>query len=199
MNPADPFDESPRGQGSARLAGRTAFITGAGSGIGRAVALPLAREGARVAITHRSDPGHSDPGDARETLARIRDLGGPEGVALPLDVASHASIATAAKAAEAPGGRIDALVRVASVQVRQERLLDLPPKQAEATLRAIALGSLWAARAALPRMGRGGAIAWRTSGVACRGNPPLIGDAVSKGAELVSRRQPRRQPRRRPR
>lgn len=181
MTPSDPFDESPRGQGSGKLAGRAVFISGGGSGIGRAVALLFAREGARVAITY-----HSDPGDAQETLARMRDLGGEEGLALPLDASSHGSVLSAVgRAAEALGGRLDVLVLVASMQAQEEDVTKITPEQAEQTFRVNALGYLWTVQAALPHMGSGGAIVATVSVVAYKGNPKLVDYAMSKGAELA--------------
>lgn len=176
-----PFDEAPRGRGSDKLKGRTAFITGASSGIGRAVALLFAREGARVAIAY-----HSDPEDAEETLARMRDLSGQDGFRVQMDAGDAASNKAATrKAIEWLGGRLDVLICNASMQVEQPDVLQIPEEQASQTLFVNALGYLWTIQAALPAMGEGGAIIGTSSVVAYRGNPTLVDYAMGKGAELA--------------
>lgn len=179
-DPDQPFDEAPRGPATGRLKGRTAFITGASSGIGRATALLFAREGARVAIAY-----HSDPEDAEETLRRMRDLGG-DGHAVGMDAGVHEENARATREAVAwLGGRLDILVCNASMQVVREDVLEIPPEQAEKTLFVNALGYLWTIQAALPAMGEGGSIIGTTSVVAYKGNQQLVDYAMGKGAELA--------------
>lgn len=179
-DPAKPFDEAPRGRGADKLRGKTAFITGASSGIGRATALLFAREGARVAIAY-----HSDPDDADETLARMRDFGA-EGHKVQMDAGDAASNKAATREAiEWLGGRLDVLVCNASMQVNKEDVLEIPEDQAQKTLFVNALGYLWTIQAALPAMGEGGSIIGTSSVVAFRGNPTLVDYAMGKGAELA--------------
>ena len=179
-DPDQPFDEFPRGEGCGRLRGKTAFITGASSGIGRATALLFAREGARVAISY-----YSDPEDAEETIRRMRDLGG-EGFAVGMNAGVQEENARATReAVQWLGGKLDILVCNASMQVVQENVLDIPPDQARETLLVNALGYLWTVQAALPAMGQGGSIIGTTSVVAYKGNQQLVDYAMGKGAELA--------------
>src|SRR5919202_3846129 len=91
-----------------RLEGKVAIVTGAGQGIGRAYALRLAQEGARVAVAEiQADKGE-------ETAAAIRAAGG-EALALPTDVADEASTEAMARATIERFGRIDALVNNAAI------------------------------------------------------------------------------------
>jgi NAD(P)-dependent dehydrogenase (short-subunit alcohol dehydrogenase family) len=179
-NPLRPFDESPRGQGSGKLKGRTAFVTGASSGIGRAVALLFAREGARVAISY-----YKDPDDAEETIRRMRELGS-EGFAVGMDAGVHSeNRAATEEAVRWLGGKLDVLVVNASMQIVQKDVLDITPEQARDTVMVNALGYLWTIQAALPSMGKGGAIVGTTSVVAYKGNEMLVDYAMTKGAELA--------------
>jgi NAD(P)-dependent dehydrogenase (short-subunit alcohol dehydrogenase family) len=178
--PLSPFDEAPRGKGADKLAGKTAFVTGASSGIGRATALLFAREGARVAISY-----YSDPEDAQETLRRMRELGA-DGHAVRMDAGVHdQNRAATAEAVRWLGGHLDVLVCNASMQIVQKDVLDVTPDQARDTLFVNALGYLWTIQAALPAMGEGGAIIGTTSVVAYKGNEQLVDYAMSKGAELA--------------
>jgi NAD(P)-dependent dehydrogenase (short-subunit alcohol dehydrogenase family) len=179
-DPDKPFDESPRGRGSGKLEGKTAFVTGASSGIGRATALLFAREGARVAVSY-----HSDPQDAEETLRRMREFG-TDGVSVGMDAGVHESNTRATREAiERLGGKLDILVCNASMQVVQEDVLDIPPEQAEKTLFVNALGYLWTIQAALPHMKEGSCIVCTVSVVAYKGNQQLVDYAMGKGAELA--------------
>jgi NAD(P)-dependent dehydrogenase (short-subunit alcohol dehydrogenase family) len=96
------------------LTGQTAIVTGAGSGLGQAMAFALAGDGARVAVTEL--PGKDAL--AAETVAAIAEAGG-EAMALPLDVRDLASIDACVEAARAAFGRIDILVNNAGLNVRQ--------------------------------------------------------------------------------
>ena len=179
-DPNQPFDESPRGPATGKLKGKTAFVTGASSGIGRATALLFAREGARVAISY-----YSDPQDAEETLRRMREFGG-EGHAVGMDAGVHEENTRATReAVEWLGGKLDILICNASMQIVQEDVLNISPDQARDTLLVNALGYLWTVQAALPAMREGSAIVCTTSVVAYKGNQQLVDYAMGKGAELA--------------
>ncbi|EYD75219.1 short-chain dehydrogenase/reductase SDR [Rubellimicrobium mesophilum DSM 19309] len=179
-DPDDPFDEAPRGPGCGKLRGKTAFVTGASSGIGRATALLFAREGARVAISY-----YSDPQDAEETLRRMREFG-VEGVSVGMDAGVHGENTRATREAiERLGGSLDILVCNASMQIVQEDVLDVSPEQARDTLLVNALGYLWTIQAALPSMRAGSCIVGTVSVVAYKGNEQLVDYAMGKGAELA--------------
>ena len=179
-DPNDPFDEAPRGPGCGKLKGKTAFVTGASSGIGRATALLFAREGARVAVSY-----YSDPQDAEETLRRMREFD-VEGVSVGMDAGIHEENTRATREAiEKLGGSLDILVCNASMQIVQEDVLDVSPEQARDTLFVNALGYLWTIQAALPSMRDGSCIVGTVSVVAYKGNQQLVDYAMGKGAELA--------------
>ncbi len=100
---------------SQNLAGRTALVTGAGSGLGQAIAIELARRGAHVAFTEL--PDRLDR--AQTTLDRIESAGGT-GLVLSLDVTDLENVRQVANSAAAVHGRIDMLVNNAGVNIRQD-------------------------------------------------------------------------------
>ncbi len=127
------------------LEGRVAFLTGAGSGIGRAGALALAREGARVTVTDL------DGTRARAVAEEIQADGG-EAEALALDAADDAAVLAAIDAVAARG-RLDILHSHAGIQV-QGRLTDINPEGMDASWRLNVRAHFIAARAAMPHMQR---------------------------------------------
>jgi len=138
--------------GTGRLKGRRALITGADSGIGRAVAIAFAREGADVAISYLCEDG-----DARET-ERLVVESGRKAVLLAGDIAEHdVSAAVARKAVEAFGG-IDILVNNAAFQRTYEKFEDIPDDEFENTFRVNVFAMFRMCKALLPQMGEGGSI-----------------------------------------
>jgi NAD(P)-dependent dehydrogenase (short-subunit alcohol dehydrogenase family) len=152
------------------LKNRVVLVTGASSGIGRATAVAFAGEGARVAITYRSNEA-----GARETLDRIRSAGG-EGFALPMDLEDHSGIDDVVAQVIGRWGRIDVLignaVRWANIWGRPLNQLD--PGELTAILRGNLEGTFHLLRAVLPSMvqERWGRIVLISSGLAEHGVPP---------------------------
>lgn len=178
MDPNAPADHAPRYPGSGRLAGRTAFVSGGASGIGRAVAELFAREGARLVI-----PWHSDESEAREVAALAR-AEGAEVLVLPLDAADRGSCFAAIATTVQRFGSLDVLICNASIQTFQPDVTRIDEAGVERLFRTNVFGYLWLVQAALPHMARGGSIVCTTSVNAYRGHAELIDYSASKGAEL---------------
>lgn len=178
MDRDTPADYTPRYPGSGRLAGRTAFVSGGSSGIGRAVVQLFAREGANVVI-----PWHSDETEADEVAALAR-AEGAKVLTLHLDVADRASCFAGIQAAVDRFGGLDVLVCNASIQTMQDDVLKITEDQVEMLFRTNVFGYLWLVQAALPHLGRGASIVCTTSVNAYRGHARLMDYSASKGAEL---------------
>lgn len=149
--PADHGEQSYKGSG--RLAGRRALITGGDSGIGRAVAIAFAREGADVAIAHLP----AEQPDAEETLKLIRDSG-RKGAALPGDVTDESyARALPRRAAEELGG-LDILVVNAAHQKYFESLDKMTTEDFDKTVRTNLHALFWTTQEAARIMPPGGSI-----------------------------------------
>jgi NAD(P)-dependent dehydrogenase (short-subunit alcohol dehydrogenase family) len=169
----DHGEESYRGAG--KLEGRRALITGGDSGIGRAVAIAFAREGADVAIVH-----YDEEDDAEETLRWVREAG-REGVARRADLADRAACAgVMAWAVEELGG-LDILVNNAAYQCEVD-FEELTDQQIERTFRSNILAYIHLARFALPHLEEGGVILNTGSVTAMQGHGTLVDYAATKGA-----------------
>jgi NAD(P)-dependent dehydrogenase (short-subunit alcohol dehydrogenase family) len=162
--------------GHGRLTGRRAIITGGDSGIGRAVALAFAREGADVLISYLSE--HED---AAETVRLVRGAG-RRGIAVPGTIEDpHHCEEIAARAAEELGG-IDILVNNAAMQAVHESIEEILPEEWDRTLRVNIHAMFYLTRVALPRMPPGSAIINTTSVNAFQPQPRLLAYASTKGA-----------------
>ncbi|MDX2081694.1 MAG: SDR family oxidoreductase [Terrimicrobiaceae bacterium] len=147
---ADHGEDSYRGFG--RLKGKRALITGADSGIGRAVALAFAREGADVAISYLNEDA-----DAAET-ERLVTAEGQQAVLLPGDIGQRGTaLAVATQAAERLGG-IDIVVNNAAFQRSYGSFLDISDEEFEETYRVNVFAMFWICKALLPRIPAGGSI-----------------------------------------
>lgn len=175
MSPqADHGESSYKGTG--QLKGRHALITGADSGIGRAVALAFAREGADIAISYLSEET-----DARETERLVTEAG-RRAVLLPGDIAEHkVSAAVATKAVDALG-TIDILVNNAALQRTYEKFEDIPDNEFEETFRVNIFAMFRLCKALLPQMKKGGSVINTGSIQSFDPSPSLIPYASTKAA-----------------
>jgi len=170
-------DSAPRFAGSGRLEGKVALITGGDSGIGRAVARAMAREGAEIAIAYLDE--HAD---ARETCGLVADEG-REALAVAGDIGDPAHAGALVAQVVARFGRLDILVNNAAEQHECDDLTDITPDQLERTFRSNVFGYFHVTRAALPALRESrGTIINTTSVTAYRGSPKLIDYAATRGA-----------------
>ena len=161
---------------SARLQGKVALVSGGDSGIGRAVAVGFAKEGAEVGIIYLDE--HDD---AAETL-RLVEAEGCRGLAIAGDAGNSDFCREAARRMVAKFGRVDILVNNAAEQHLVEKLEDLSDEQLERTFRTNIFSQFYLTRAVLPHMPDGGAIVNTTSVTAYQGNPALLDYSSTKGA-----------------
>ncbi|HSJ29821.1 MAG TPA: SDR family oxidoreductase [Longimicrobiales bacterium] len=167
---------APAYRGAGKLDGKVALITGADSGIGRAVAVLFAREGADVAIAYLSEDS-----DAEETLRAV-EAEGRRGILLPGDVSDPAYAEHAVTATAEQLGGLDILVNNAAYQQHQKSLLDITDEQLERTFRTNIFGYFYMARAALRLLGEGGVIINTGSVTGIDGSGGLLDYASTKGA-----------------
>ena len=177
MRPAPEY--GPRYPGSDRLKGDVAVITGGDSGIGRAVAVLFAREGAKVAIIY-----YDEHEDAKTTASEVEAEGG-ECLLIAGDQADAQFCRDAAAQVVERFGKIDILVNNAAVQKGYESLTDIPDEWLERTVRVNSLGYMFMTKAFLPHLGEGARIVNTTSINAFRGNASLIDYSTTKGANLA--------------
>ncbi len=163
--------------GRQRLVGKRAVITGGDSGIGRAVAVTFAKEGADVLIAHL--PEESD--DARATAELVR----AEGRTALLHAAdlrtAQAARTLAEEAVEGLGG-VDVLVCNAAYQMAHDELGDFPPEQLERTFATNVLGPFWLVQALAPQLEDGGSVLVTTSVQAYSPSDHLLDYAATKAA-----------------
>src|SRR6195952_594333 len=166
-------------QGSGRLSGRKALITGGDSGMGRAAAIAYAREGADVAINYHPD---EEP-DAQEVIKLIKDAG-RNGVALPGDLRDAAFCKKlVADAVEKLGG-LDIVVSNAGRQQAHDSILDITTEQFDWTMKTNIYAPFWIIKAALPHLKPGSVIIGTTSEQAYDPTPDLYDYAQTKAATM---------------
>jgi NAD(P)-dependent dehydrogenase (short-subunit alcohol dehydrogenase family) len=172
-----PRYEAPSYRGSGKLAGRVALITGGDSGIGRAVAVLYAREGADVAIVYLKE----EQPDADETRAAV-ECEGRRCLLLPGDVTKSAFCEKVVERTIDEFGQIDILVNNAAFQQHQSSILDVTDEQFEKTFRTNIFGYFYMARAAVPRMKPGSSIVNTGSITGLQGSKELLDYSATKGA-----------------
>ncbi|RZT39561.1 SDR family oxidoreductase [Cupriavidus agavae] len=162
--------------GSGRLKGKVALVTGGDSGIGRAIAVAFAREGADVAFAYLDE--HDD---ARETERLITEAGqGALAMAGDLAEVAHADQIVADTVKRF--GRLDILVNNAAEQHPQKDIEDVTPDQLEDTFRTNVFAMFHVTRAAMQHLGKGSSILNTTSVTAYRGSAHLLDYSATKGA-----------------
>ncbi|MFN7927944.1 MAG: SDR family oxidoreductase [Blastocatellia bacterium] len=163
-------------KGSDKLQGKVALITGGDSGIGRAVAICYAREGADVAIAYLDE--HSDAEETKQLVAAE----GRRCLLLPGDVSDEGFCREAVARTVEELGRLDVLVNNAAQQFPQESITDISAEQLERTFRTNIFSYFFLAKAALPHLQPGSAIINTTSVTAYKGSPKLLDYSATKGA-----------------
>jgi NAD(P)-dependent dehydrogenase (short-subunit alcohol dehydrogenase family) len=172
---ADHGEETYEGNG--RLKGRKALITGADSGIGRAVAIAYAREGADVVLNYLP----SEEVDAKEVVALI-EAAGQKAVACPGDISNEDFCKQLVRTAAKELGSIDILVNNAGKQIYVESLEELTTEQLQQTYTVNVFAMFWITKAAIKHMPRGAAIINTTSIQAYQPSEGLLDYASTKAA-----------------
>ncbi|MGH8076466.1 MAG: SDR family oxidoreductase [Lysobacter sp.] len=167
---------APDYKGSGKLEGKVAIITGGDSGIGRAVAVLFAREGADVAILYLNE--HKD---ARDTKMYV-EKEGRRCITIVGDVRDSAFCDRAVKKTVKALGKLDILVNNAAFQLHSERLEDITDAHLQETLQTNIAGYFHMARAALPFLQRGASIINSGSKTGLMGNKELLDYSATKGA-----------------
>jgi NAD(P)-dependent dehydrogenase (short-subunit alcohol dehydrogenase family) len=176
MKPRPQF-AAPKYKGSNKLKGKAAIITGGDSGIGRAVAVLFAREGADVAIVFLP----SEKADAAETAAFV-EKEGRKCLQIPGDVKDPRFCKRAVDKTAKEFGKLDILVNNAAYQQHQSSLGDITDEQLDETFRTNIFGYFYMARAALKHLGKGGVIVNCGSITGLEGSPELLDYSATKGA-----------------
>jgi NAD(P)-dependent dehydrogenase (short-subunit alcohol dehydrogenase family) len=158
------------------LLGKTAIITGGDSGIGRAVALAFAREGADVVISYLNEEE-----DARETM-RIVGAAGRRAVLIPGDISDESHCLQIVERAFQEFGKLDILVNNAAFQMTHENITELSSEEFDYTFKTNIYAMFYLCKAALPRMEAGSAIINVASVQAYNPSPNLLAYASTKGA-----------------
>jgi len=166
----------PGYQGSGKLAGRAALITGGDSGIGRAVAVAFAKEGADVAVVYLNE--HEDASVTR----RLVEEAGRKCVLIAGDIGDEAFCREAVQKALSALGHLEVLVNNAAEQHPQESILDISAGQLERTFRTNIFAMFYMVKAALPHLKEDARIINTTSVTAYRGSPKLLDYSSTKGA-----------------
>ncbi|MEU1291701.1 SDR family oxidoreductase [Streptomyces sp. NPDC005840] len=172
----DHGEDSYRGTG--RLQDRKAVLTGGDSGIGRAVALAFAREGADVLFTYLPEEGE----EAAATTRLIEDAG-RTAVAVPCDIREEEQCLRLIERAVTEWGRVDLLVNNAAYQMSQpDGIAKITTEQFDRVVRTNLYGMFWLTKAALPHIPRGGCVINTTSVQGYQPSPHLLDYAMTKGA-----------------
>ena len=175
MKPEPVFDH-PDIKGSGKLKDKIAVITGADSGIGRAIAILFAKEGADIVNVYLNE--HEDAGLTKKAVENY----GRKCVLIAGDISNEGFCNSAIAQAVKEFGRIDILVNNAATQFEQKELTGISTDQLLKTFSTNIFSMFWLTKAALPHMKEGSSIINSTSVTAYRGSSTLIDYASTKGA-----------------
>jgi len=165
-------------QAGKRLLNKKCVITGGDSGIGRAVAVAFAREGADVAIIYL----RQEEADARFTASVIKQDFGKSCLLVPSDISRENKCAAAIHRVMEFFTRVDVLVNNAAVQYPEKDITKLSNKHLQETFSVNLFAMFWIVKAAMPYMKKGACIINTSSVTAYRGSPALLDYSASKGA-----------------
>lgn len=175
MNPV-PKNESPHYKPASKLEGKVAIVTGADSGIGAAVAIAFAKEGADVVVTD-----YENKEDAENLRKRIEDIRGKV-LWFTGDVGDESFAQEVIKKTVAEYGSIDILVNNAAEQHTRKSITEITAAQLNRTFRTNIFSMFYFVKAALPHMNENGKIINTTSVTAYQGSPGLLDYSSTKGA-----------------
>ncbi|MEB2778529.1 SDR family NAD(P)-dependent oxidoreductase [Algoriphagus sp. D3-2-R+10] len=163
-------------KGSGLLKDKVAIITGGDSGIGKAIAVLFAIEGAKVIITY-----HTSDKDAKQTLREIEEKGN-KGIMIKGDLSESKHSKEIIQKAISEFGQIDILINNAAIQFPQDDLTDISDEQIQKTFATNIFAYMYLCREALPHLKEGASIINTTSVTAYKGNERLIDYSATKGA-----------------
>ncbi len=169
-------------RGSGRLTGKKAIITGGDSGIGKAVALAFAREGADVLISYLSE--EEEGADAQEAAQFVEEAG-RKAVKVPGDITDEAVCNNIVSRAVEEFGQIDILVNNAAHQMTVNGIADVSTELLDRTFKTNIYAMFWLSKAAIPHMRPGGSIINTCSIQAYQPSPTLLPYSSTKGAIIT--------------
>jgi NAD(P)-dependent dehydrogenase (short-subunit alcohol dehydrogenase family) len=175
MNPK-PVVDDPDYKPSGKLKDKIVFITGGDSGIGKATAILLAKEGAKVAIVYLNE--HADADETRSIIENY----GSECLLIPGDISKEDFCKDAVQKTIDEYGRIDVLINNAAEQHEAKEITDIETKNLVHTFEVNIFSMFYITKAALPHMKEGSTIINTTSVTAYKGSPELLDYSSTKGA-----------------
>lgn len=173
-----PKPQSLKPEPGKKLSGKVAIITGGDSGIGKAVALLFAKEGARVSISYLP----AEEKDAREVKRLVEEEFGQECLLIPGDIRKERFCEKIVNNTLKNFGKLDIVVNNAATQTEQKSITDITTEQLYETFETNIFPLFWITRFALPHLKKGSCIINTTSVTAYRGSPGLIDYSATKGA-----------------
>ncbi|UAY53727.1 SDR family oxidoreductase [Ferruginibacter albus] len=174
-----PVTDDPDYKPTGMLKGKIALITGGDSGIGKAVAVLFAKEGAKIIISYLNE--HEDADDTKKLIEHY----GGDAILVPGDIAEPAFCKRLVEAAVKEFGRIDILINNAAEQHDAKTLEEIKPDHLERTFRVNILAMFYITKAALPYMQKGSLIINTASVTAYKGSPELLDYSATKGAVVA--------------